>query len=209
MPDDNSSLTPFPASDRKRIESECIGFSQLSADQPHAFSARLARAKLRAMCREFNWRGATIKRFDGEIIPIREGWELHARIIARVTMDCVISGEPVPIALDFPVHRRYLESAEEEEKDREEEFGAEDDTDLETLPDELDLGELLGEAMLLELPDYPKSKKYANDGAWQLEPDDAPGGGEMARPFARLKEMLEENAQGKAPSAGPKGPGSK
>ena len=123
-------------------------------------------------------------RLEGEIAPQGgRDWHLTAKLGATVVQECVVTLEPVVTRIDEEIARTYVSNFEEPEGAEAE--MPEDDT-IEPIPETLDLAVLLGEALSLALPPFPRSEGaelgqavYAQDGATPMTDDDA-------KPFAGL-----------------------
>lgn len=95
-------------------------------------------------------------RFSGALHPRgTRDWELRAELGATVVQACVVTLEPVTTRIDEPVQRTYL--AELPELPEAEEIETPDDDSIEALPVEIDLTEILLEALALAVPAYPRS----------------------------------------------------
>lgn len=123
-------------------------------------------------------------RFDGAVAPAgKRDVTLAGTLTARVVQPCVVTLDPVTTDLRVPVERRYIaglalpEAGEVEmpEDDREE-----------PLPDVIDIGAVLIEALALALPDYPRSPGAALGTAAFGPPGAAPLTDADLRPFAAL-----------------------
>lgn len=128
------------------------------------------------------WLGITdvpALRLAGELRPVgRADWELEAELVAEVVQPCVVSLAPVRSRIAAPVRRRYLAdppppAAGEAEMP--------DDDSVEPLGAVIDLDEVLREALVLALPDYPRAAGAVPDATARDPADPGP-----ARPFAGL-----------------------
>lgn len=89
----------------------------------------------------------------------RRAGVVHAegRVTARAVQACVVTGEPMPAAIDAPVSVRFVEEVAAGAPDEEVELSA---VDCDTLPIEdgrIDVGELAAETLALALDPYPRS----------------------------------------------------
>ena len=126
-------------------------------------------------------------RFEGTLTPRgRHDWRLDADLGATVVQPCVVTLDPVTTRLDETVARSYLADWHEPEGDEVE--MPEDDT-TEALPDVIDLGRVMIEALALALPLYPRAPGVAPVEVVVTEPGVAPLTDEAARPFAGLKAL--------------------
>lgn len=128
-------------------------------------------------------------------------WRLEATLGATVVQPCVVTLAPVTTRIDAPVLRRYL-AAPPGPGPADPEAGGEvempEDDSIEALPDRLDLGAVLVEALALALPDYPRAEG-AGIGAVQVaEPGVTPMTDEAAKPLAGLA-ALRDRIAGKTP----------
>lgn len=122
--------------------------------------------------------------FSGALRPEgRHDWRLDGVLGATVVQDCVITAEPVSTRIDTPVVRRFLRRMPES-PDFEVEI-PEDDS-IEPLGPVIDPGEVMAEALALELPDYPRAPGAVLDSL-----ESPPDGAEPLRrnPFAALKDL--------------------
>jgi uncharacterized metal-binding protein YceD (DUF177 family) len=114
---------------------------------------------------------------------------LRGRLGATVVQPCVVTLEPVTTRIEAPVERLY--QADWVEPEAEEAESPEDDR-IEALPEVLDLGALIEEALALALPLYPRAAGVELGEAIYTEPGAAPLTDEAARPFAGLKGLIDK-----------------
>jgi len=124
-------------------------------------------------------------RFRGEIRAFNKSdWRLDAKLGATVDQPCVITAEKVTTRIDVPVIRLFKKRPEEEPTGGEVEFDGADE--IERLGNEIDLGAVLSESLLLALPDYPRIEGAQLKAAVYTEPGITPMGKDEAKPFATL-----------------------
>ena len=132
--------------------------------------------------------------FAGRLIPEgRRDWRLEARLGATVVQPCVVTLAPVSTRIDEEVTRRYL--AEIPELPAAAEVEMPQDETADPLPDMLDPGAVMAEALALALPAYPRAPDADLGEAVFTEPGKAPMTDRDARPFAglaALKDKLEK-----------------
>ncbi|MBF9036591.1 DUF177 domain-containing protein [Rhodobacterales bacterium HKCCE2091] len=92
---------------------------------------------------------------------------LEATLAATVIQPCVVTLEPVTTRIEAEVRRHYTEDMPE--PDGEETEMPEDDT-LEPLSGQVDLGAVMAEALVLNLPLYPRAEGVEFEGG--EDPDD-------------------------------------
>lgn len=128
---------------------------------------------------------------EGEIAPVgRADFALTAQLKAKAIQACVISLQPVPARIDEQVTRRFLADFVTPEG---EEVEMPEDDNSEPMPEEIDLIEVLREALALALPPYPKAPG-ANLGEAVFSADGtAPLRDEDLRPFAGLAALVKKN----------------
>lgn len=126
-------------------------------------------------------------RFAGRLAPEgRQDWRLDATLGATVVQDCVVTLEPVTTRIDEPVARRYLADLPEPGPGEAEV----PEEDLERLPQALDLGEVMLEALALALPPYPRAAGVELGEVAVTARGAEPLTEERARPFSALRDSL-------------------
>lgn len=140
-----------------------------------------------AVAEELGIPGVRKLRFAGRLVPEgRRDWRLEAELGATVVQDCVVTLEPVTTRIDEAVLRRYLADLPEPEPGESEV----PEDDVEPLPQALDLGEVMVEALALALPPYPRAPGVELGEVVATEPGAEPLTEERAKPFAGLKDAL-------------------
>ena len=125
--------------------------------------------------------------FDGRLAPRgRTDVALAGRLVARVRQACVVSLAPVVTELDLPVERLFV--ADWVEPGPGEVEMPEDDR-VDPLPETIDLGAVMVEALALAMPDYPRAPGAALGSAVFAGPGVAPLRDDDTRPFAALKAL--------------------
>ena len=123
-------------------------------------------------------------KLEGEIAP-QDGrdWHLVAKLGATVVQNCVVTLDPVVSRIDETITRTYM--ANFADPDGAEAEMHEDDT-LEAIPVTLDLEVLLGEALSLALPPFPRVEGAELGNATFAAKGVTPMSDEDAKPFAGL-----------------------
>lgn len=143
------------------------------ADERAALAAELGLSALRKL------------RFAGEMRPRgKRDWDLDGRLGATVVQPCVVTLDPVTTRIEEEVARRFRADMPEPPAGAEIEM-PEDDS-LEPLPETVDLGRVMAEALALAIPPYPRAGDSALGAAVFTEPGQAPMSDAEARPFAGL-----------------------
>ena len=170
--------------------------ARLSPTRPHRFEIVPDAGARDRLADELGLERLRKLRFAGALYPEgREDWRLEAELGATVVQPCVVTLAPVTTRIEETVTRRYLahmpglpgaEAGEEIEM-------PEDDT-ADPLPDQLDLAQVMAEALALALPPYPRAADAALPADAQ---DDATGDAdapeaETRRPFAGLSDLLKK-----------------
>lgn len=97
-------------------------------------------------------------RFVGKLSPITgKDWLLEAKLGATVVQPCSISLEAVSTRIQEDVRRHYSDQLDPPNLDDGTEIEMVDDETLEPLPDRIDLGEVLLEALALAIPPFPRA----------------------------------------------------
>lgn len=126
--------------------------------------------------------------FAGELRPSgRHDWLLEADLAATVVQPCIVTLAPVTTRIAERVTRRYL--AEMPEPEGEEVEMPQDDS-AEPLPERIDAGAVMCEALALALPLYPRAEGAELGAAGFAPPGAEPLGEEVTRPFAGLADLL-------------------
>lgn len=172
-----------------------IRLAALPRTKPHRFRLEPDAPTRRALAEELGILDVKKLRFDGELRPEgKANWRLEAALGATVVQPCVATLAPVTTRIDETIARAYLANFEEPEGGAEVEM-PEDDS-AESLPDTLDLGVVMAEALALALPLYPRA-----DGADPVEaqasaPGVAPLTDEDVKPFAGLAALRDQLKDG-------------
>ena len=128
-------------------------------------------------------------RFTGTLTQSgKKDWRLEASLGATVVQDCVVTLEPVTTRIDEQVLRVYV--AEVDEPIIGEVEMPEDDS-IEELPSEINVFDVMTEALALALPDFPRKEGAELGEAVFTEPGKDAMTDESARPFAGLAELKE------------------
>lgn len=148
--------------------------------------------ELRAeIARDLELSGLTKLTFSGELQAAgRSGWVLNARLGASVVQPCVVSLEPVKTRIDQEVLRHFM--AELPEQDHRSETEIPDDVSIELLPDAIDVGNVMVEALLLHLPMFPRALDIEPINITVTEPGVKPMTREDMRPFSGLKSLRDK-----------------
>jgi uncharacterized metal-binding protein YceD (DUF177 family) len=131
-------------------------------------------------------------RFKGEVRALgRADLLLEARLEASVVQPCVATLAPVTTQIDEQVLRKYLHDMTL--PDEAEAEMPEDDTS-EPLPDVIDPGAVMVEALALALPDYPRAPGVPPAGLSAAPPGAAPLRDADMKPFAGLADLARRMA---------------
>ncbi|MGI1661837.1 YceD family protein [Palleronia sp. KMU-117] len=126
-------------------------------------------------------------RFAGRLEPDGpRDWRLEATLGATVVQPCRVTLKPVTTRLDEAVLRRYLARWDEPAKAEAE--MPEDDT-AEPLPEAIDLGAVLAEALALALPPFPRADDAEETAQVFAGPGTAPMTDDDVKPFAGLANL--------------------
>lgn len=124
-------------------------------------------------------------RLDAELVPgPGRDWTLSGHLGATIVQPCRVTTEPVTTRIDESVARRYVADWAEPEA---EEIEMPEDDATEPLPETLDLGLVLEEALALSIPPFPRAEN-----AEEIDLTAAPPGAtpfaedERVKPFAGL-----------------------
>jgi len=130
-----------------------------------------------------------VLRFKGTLTPAgRRDWRLDADLEATVVQPCVVTLAPVSTRIAEPVERRWLADLPKPTGD---ELEMPEDTSTEPLPEVIDLGAVMCEALDLALPLYPRAEGAEFGAAEATGSGLAPIDDTALRPFAGLAALLQ------------------
>ena len=132
-------------------------------------------------------------RFEGALRPEgKRDWQLVARLGATVIQPCGVTLAPVTTRIEETVVRRYLTDPPPDPEGGEAEM-PEDET-IEELPEVIDVGDVMAEALALALPPFPRAEGVAFEDAAFSGPGNTPLTNEDVKPFAGLKALRDHLA---------------
>ena len=142
-------------------------------------------------------------RLEGRLSPVPGGWALDATLGATMVQPCGVTLDPVTTRVDDPVSIRYLRDLPDEATGSGEgEEGVEvPEDDVEPLPEVIDLGRVLEEALALAVPAFPRAEGADAVELRATPPGAAPLDDEAAKPFASLA-ALKAKMDGAGPEEG-------
>ncbi|UWQ03634.1 DUF177 domain-containing protein [Aliiroseovarius crassostreae] len=162
-----------------------IRVADLSPHEATAFEIIPSEAQCRAIAADIGVPALRKIRFTGSLAPMgKRDWKMQARLGATVTQDCVVTLAPVTTRIEDEVSRHWIAGLVTAPEGDEVEMP--DDVTQEPLGAEIDLGEVLVEALALALPLYPRAEGAALEAQNFTEPGNTPMTDEAARPFAGL-----------------------
>jgi len=143
------------------------------------------RSECAALARRFGLAALDSLEADAVCIKDAVAISVEGRLTARLTQNCVATGEPIPVALDEPFALRFVPAQELEINTEEIELSA---TDCDVIPyadGVFDLGEAVAETLLLALDPFPRcaDADAKLKAAGVLSED-------QTSPFAVLKDLL-------------------
>ena len=171
-----------------------VRLAELSADRETTFDLAPDPAVQTALAAALGIERLRKLRFTGALRPEgRQDWRLEARLGATAVQNCVVTLAPVTTRIDESVIRRYLAELPPPPEGGETEM-PEDDS-AEPLPDTVDLGTVMAEALAIALPAYPRAPGAELGEAVFAEPGIAPMTDDDARPFAGLADLRDRLAR--------------
>lgn len=169
------------------LPSQTLRFADLRNRRQTTFALAPDAAGREAAARALDIPAVKKLRFDGQISPLgKSDWILEGKLGATVVQDCVVTLAPVTTRIDEEVRRSYL--AEMPDLGTGEVEMPEDDT-AEPLPPEIDLGEVMLEALALALPPFPRAEGASLEGAVFTEPGVRPMTDDQVKPFSGLADL--------------------
>jgi uncharacterized metal-binding protein YceD (DUF177 family) len=156
----------------------------LGGRTPFRFDLQADAAQRDALAQELGLSAIRALRFRGEVRPLgRADLVLEARLEATVVQPCVISLVPVTTQISAPVLRKYLR---DHVLPAEVELEVPEDDTCEPLPELIDPGAVMTEALTLALPDYPRAPGAIHAEVAVAPPGAAPLREADFKPFAGL-----------------------
>ena len=130
----------------------------------------------------------------GQLLPIgKADWRLEADLGATVVQACVVTLAPVVTRIEEPVSRRWVAGWDAPQGD---EVEIPEEVDDEPLGAEIDLGQVMVEALALELPPFPRAEGADLGDATFAGPGVRPMSDDDAKPFAGLAALRDKLAGG-------------
>jgi uncharacterized metal-binding protein YceD (DUF177 family) len=172
-------------------KSPIIRLSDTKSRGTVGFKLVLTKEELEKLIAELSLLGLKRVQLEGTLKPNgRRDWHLSAQLGATVIQPCVVTLEPVTTRISASVERIYADDLPD--LSHVEEVEMPEDDRVESIPEILDLRDLLAEALSLELPAYPRSPN-----ADTVEMSVAPLGAEpitdeVIKPFAGLKSLMDK-----------------
>ena len=169
-----------------------ITISRLNGRREHRFKVDLSPARTAELAGRLGVSDLRKLRFEGKLIPQgKKDWRLKAELGATVVQECVVTLDPVTTRIDEVVERQYLAELPEPSG---EEMEMTDDDSIESLPDVIDLTDVLEESLVLAVPDYPRKEGAEAAQTLVSEPGTVPLSDEDVKPFAGLAALRDKLA---------------
>ena len=164
-----------------------IAIASLFLKKPNPFLLVLRRKAAAAMADDIGAIEIKKLRFEGTVVSTgASAWQLTGKLGATVIQECVVSLFPVKTRLDIDVVRNF---STEKPRGAARPYAPVPELDIEVVAKSIDLAAVAREALLLELPIYPKiegAKATQSNCSGVNEPDFNEDG---RRPFASLSEL--------------------
>ncbi len=157
-----------------------------------AFDLAPDAAETKALARLLGARSVRKMRFAGQLAPAgKEVWILSAHLGATVIQRCVVTLDPVTTRIDMDLRRRFVPADPRAGAEIILSPHDEDDDEIETLSDRLDLGRIAVEALALALPAYPRREGVSLATALPQDPGASLNDG-VVKPFAGLAALRDK-----------------
>jgi len=127
-------------------------------------------------------------RFSCDLQPQNhKDWRLDGMLGATVVQSCVITNEPVSTRIDITLKRLFLWNFDKRLDQPDDAFDGDDES--EALGQEIDLTQVMAEALALHLPQYPRAHNAQLEQTTFAPPGITPMRDEDTKPFAGLAEL--------------------
>ncbi|GAA6207636.1 DUF177 domain-containing protein [Cognatishimia sp. WU-CL00825] len=161
--------------------------ADLSQNQTNTFLLEPKGDALLSLAKQMGILGIKKLRFEGELKAYgKRDWQVLGKLGATVSQACVVSLEPVSSRIDTDVNRQFVANYQEPS---EEEYELTVEENIEPLPKEIDIAEIMAESLSLALPQYPRAKNAELTTSAYTEPGKKAMSDEDARPFAGLASL--------------------
>ncbi|WP_371154575.1 DUF177 domain-containing protein [Jannaschia sp. 2305UL9-9] len=152
--------------------------------------------QLEALADRFDLDGLRKMRFEGTLAPAGgRDWLFSGKLGATVVQACRVTTDPVTTRIDEAVVRRYTPDIDVPSENEEEVEMSEDDS-IEPLPEVIEMGALMEEALSLAIPAFPRSEAADEIDLTAAPPGAQPLTDEAVKPFAGLA-ALKAKMEGK------------
>lgn len=159
--------------------------------QPTTFSLSPGVEDRTRLAEEFSIIAIRKLSFVGEIAPDgSKDLRLAAKLGATVVQPCVVTLDPVTTRVEELVTRSYL--AELPDLPEGDEFEMPEDESAEPMPREIDLFQVMSEALALALPPWPRAEGADPVDLVVTEPGKRPMSDDDAKPFAELRSLRDQ-----------------
>ena len=169
----------------KPVLSQPMRLSDLPQRKPTSIRLVPDEGQLEALADRLDVDALRKVRLEGTLAPgPGRDWTLEARLGATVVQPCRVTTDPVTTRIEEAVARRYVANWQPP-ADSESEMDEADDG-IEPLPELVDPGALLEEALALAIPAFPRSEGAEALDLTAAPPGAAPIEDEAVKPFASL-----------------------
>ena len=163
----------------------------LAQNQPTAFEVRPSKSELATIAGNLDLLDLRKVHLTGEIKATGQSdWTLTARLGATVVQPCVVTLDPVTTRIEATVLRHYVSQMPEYGEDEEVEMP--EDENAEQLGSEINIADVLFEALALNLPLFPRTTDAEMDTTAFTEPGKKAMTDEEAKPFASLAALRDK-----------------
>lgn len=164
--------------------------ADLSQNQATKFQIEPDSETLTRIADDLNLLGLKKLRFSGQIKASgKRDWKVTGQLGATVVQPCVVTLEPVTSRVESQVSLLFKHDYEEP---NDEEFELTDEENTEALGEEINVEDVMQEALALALPLYPRSEDANLENSAYTEPGKKAMTDEDARPFAGLASLRDK-----------------
>jgi len=189
-----NSFPPFFKNGKRmsQFTSSRLRVADLPQNRETAFSLAPDTAQMTAISQELDLLSLRKLRFEGQVVSEgKSDWRLEAELGATVVQPCVVTLAPVTTRIEVSVIRRFLAHLPEDTMEESEVELPEDET-IEKLGSEIDLENVMIEALSFALPLYPRAEGAELSEAQFTEPGKKPMSDGDAHPFAELQALRDK-----------------
>ena len=135
--------------------SRYVNFKKLSKASSNRVKGKLSSSERIALSHALETKSVSDLNFDFRINPIDDdGWILSGSLSGLIIQTCVVSLEDVKSRVRVKIYRKFIRQTKTQQLETK--LSEASDFEIDPLEDIINLGDIILEELILELPNYPK-----------------------------------------------------